>query len=120
MIIIGFIGIVKNKLPKYRNGVGFADNINYYLAFYAMVIVGCVYLLIRFYRENWWFPKWDFMSDIIIGIGILMVLLVYLIIKGRSNAKNQDSSNSKNRMFYFRALIIVSVGIILLLLKIIK
>ena len=57
------------------------------------------------------------MSDIIIGIGILMALLVYLISKGISNAKNQESSNSKNRMFYFRALIIVSVGIILLILK---
>ena len=57
------------------------------------------------------------MSDIIICIGILMALLVYLISKGISNAKNQESSNSKNRMFYFRALIIVSVGIILLILK---
>ena len=52
MIVIGLIGIFKNKLPKFRGSPGFAANMNYYLAFYAMVIMGCVYLVIRFYREN--------------------------------------------------------------------
>ena len=60
------------------------------------------------------------MSDFTIGIGILLILLTCLIFKGISDIRNKQSNNSKNRMFYFRALIIVSVGIILLILEKIK
>jgi len=52
MVIIGLIGIFKNKLPKYRDGVGFAADMNYYFAFYAMVIMGCVFLIIEFFGNN--------------------------------------------------------------------
>ena len=60
------------------------------------------------------------MSEFTIGIGLLLILLLYLIFKGRSNIKSKQGNTSKNRMFYFRALIIVSVGIILLILETIK
>lgn len=52
MIIIGLIGIWKNKLPKFRDGAGFAADMNYYLVFYAMVIMGFVFLIIEFSGHN--------------------------------------------------------------------
>ncbi len=52
MIIIGLIGVFKNKLPKYSNSFGFAMNLNYYIAFYAMIITGIVFLIIIFTRDS--------------------------------------------------------------------
>ena len=52
MIIIGLIGIIKNKLPKFRGSPGFAADMNYYLVFYAMFIMGIVFLIIEFFGEN--------------------------------------------------------------------
>lgn len=47
MIIIGVIGILKNKWPKYRDGPGFAIETNYYFAFYVLVIMGIVFLILE-------------------------------------------------------------------------
>ena len=47
MIIIGLIGIFKNKLPKYRDGPGFAMEMNYYLLFYIIAIMGIVFLILE-------------------------------------------------------------------------
>ena len=52
MIFIGLIGIIKNKLPKFRGSPGFAADMNYYLVFYAMFIMGIVFLIIEFFGEN--------------------------------------------------------------------
>jgi len=49
MIIIGLIGIFKNKLPKYRDGIGFAAEMKFHLYFYLLFIMGCVFLLIEFF-----------------------------------------------------------------------
>jgi len=51
-IIIGLIGILKNKRPKYEAGPGFAIETNYYLGSYLLVIAGIFYLIIRFTRDN--------------------------------------------------------------------
>lgn len=47
MIIVGVIGIFKNKLPKYRHGVGFSLSLNYYLMFYGLVIIGVIFLILE-------------------------------------------------------------------------
>ena len=47
MIIIGLIGILKNKRPKYEDGPGFALEANYYMAFYLLFIMGIVFLIIK-------------------------------------------------------------------------
>ncbi len=52
MVIIGLVGIVKNKLPKYRDGIGFAAEMNYYLAFYGMFIMGIIFLVIEFFSDK--------------------------------------------------------------------
>jgi hypothetical protein len=46
-IIIGLIGILKNKLPKYEDGPGLAINTNFYLMFYALFIAGVISLIIK-------------------------------------------------------------------------
>jgi hypothetical protein len=33
MIIVGLIGIIKNKWPKYENGLGFAINANFFFIY---------------------------------------------------------------------------------------
>ncbi len=47
MIVIGIIGILKNKRPKYENGPGFALETNYYIAFYLLAIFGIIFLIIK-------------------------------------------------------------------------
>lgn len=47
MIIIGLIGILKNKRPKYEDGPGFAINTNFYLMFYMLFIMGIIFLIIE-------------------------------------------------------------------------
>lgn len=47
LMIIGLIGIFKNKLPKYRNGPGFAAEINFYLLFYGLFIMGVTLLVLE-------------------------------------------------------------------------
>lgn len=44
MVLVGVIGIVKNKIPKYRGSAGFSIEIIYYLAFYLLVIMGIIFL----------------------------------------------------------------------------
>lgn len=46
-IVIGLIGVVKNKRPEYEDGPGLATNTNYYLLFYGMLIFGVVSLIIE-------------------------------------------------------------------------
>jgi len=50
MIIIGLIGILKNKRPKYEDGPGLAINTNFYLMFYLLFIVGVIFLIIELKR----------------------------------------------------------------------
>ena len=52
MIIVGLIGILKNKFPKYRESVGFSIEIMYYLAFYALAIMGVVFLILEIFGDN--------------------------------------------------------------------
>ncbi len=47
MIIIGLIGILKNKRPKYEDGPGFAINTNFYLIFYGLFILGIIFFIIE-------------------------------------------------------------------------
>ena len=47
MIVVGVIGILKNKFPKYRDGVGFSISLNYYLMFYGLVILGVLFLILE-------------------------------------------------------------------------
>ncbi len=47
MIIIGLIGILKNKKPKYEDGFSLAINTNYYLMFYLFFILGVIFLIIK-------------------------------------------------------------------------
>lgn len=49
MIIVGIIGIVKNKMPKYEEGLGYLTEIKYYLLFYFLVIVGVIFLAIEIF-----------------------------------------------------------------------
>lgn len=49
MIVVGVIGIFKNKLPKYRHGVGFSLSLNYYLMFYALFIMGVIFLILEIF-----------------------------------------------------------------------
>ena len=49
-IIIGLIGIFKNKLPKYRDGPGFAAEMRFYLIFYVLFIAGVFSLIIKLFR----------------------------------------------------------------------
>lgn len=51
MIIIGLIGIWKNKRPKYRDGLGFAADVKFYILFYGLVIAGIFSLTMLFSRE---------------------------------------------------------------------
>ena len=52
MIVMGIVGIIKNKLPKYRGSAGFSIEIIYYLAFYALVILGAVFLILDIFGDN--------------------------------------------------------------------
>ncbi|MDR0228593.1 MAG: hypothetical protein LBI72_05960 [Flavobacteriaceae bacterium] len=47
MIIIGLIGILKNKWPKYEDGPGLAMNTNFYFMFYGLFILGIISLIIE-------------------------------------------------------------------------
>lgn len=44
MIIVGIIGIIKNKKPKYEEDLGYLIEIKYYLLFYFLVIGGVCFL----------------------------------------------------------------------------
>jgi len=54
MIIIGLIGIFKNKLPKYKDGpgFGFAAYMRYYFYFYVLAIMGVVFLILEIFGNN--------------------------------------------------------------------
>lgn len=52
MIIIGLVGIIKIKKPKYEDGPGFAIETNFYLAFYVLVIMGVVFLILEIFGDN--------------------------------------------------------------------
>lgn len=44
MILLGLVGIVRYKRPKYRDGVGFGLEANFYLSFYFLLIMGMIFL----------------------------------------------------------------------------
>lgn len=48
-IIIGLIGIIKNKFPKYKDGLGYAAAMRYYLSFWGLLLLGISLLI------NWIF-----------------------------------------------------------------
>lgn len=50
-IIIGLIGILKNKWPKYEDGPGFAINTNFYFMFYGLFFAGILSLVIKLFRD---------------------------------------------------------------------
>jgi hypothetical protein len=45
MIIIGLIGILKNKWAKYKDGIAFGLEANFHLSFYFLFIMGVVFLI---------------------------------------------------------------------------
>lgn len=51
-LVIGLIGILKNKLPKYEDGPGFAIETNYYLGSYLLAIIGGAILVIEIFGNN--------------------------------------------------------------------
>lgn len=52
MIVVGTIGIIKNKLPKYKGSAGFSIEIMYYIAFYVLIIMGVVFLILEIFGDN--------------------------------------------------------------------
>lgn len=46
MIIVGFIGILKSKMPKVREGSGFAAEMVFYFSFYLLVIFGIIFSIL--------------------------------------------------------------------------
>lgn len=60
------------------------------------------------------------MNNYYVGLLILSGILIIILIKGKNDFKNWNNISSKNKMFYLRSLIIVSVGIILLIREILK
>ena len=60
------------------------------------------------------------MNSYYVGLLILSVILIIILIKGKNDLKNWNNISSKNKMFYLRSLIIISVGIILLMREILK
>ncbi|SEH90704.1 hypothetical protein SAMN02927937_02056 [Paenimyroides aquimaris] len=51
-LVIGLIGILKNKLPKYEDGSGFAIETNYYFGSYLLAIIGAAILVIEIFGDN--------------------------------------------------------------------
>ena len=49
MIIVGIIGIVKNKMPKYKASLGYVTELKYYFLFYFLVIVGVMFFAIKIF-----------------------------------------------------------------------
>lgn len=49
MIIVGVIGIVKNKMPKYEEDSGYFIELKYYFLFYFLVIVGVMFFAIKIF-----------------------------------------------------------------------
>src|SRR5690606_23295510 len=64
--------------------------------------------------------KIKIMNSYYVGLLILSVILIIILIKGKNDFKNWNNISSKNKMFYLRSLIIISVGIILLMREILK
>lgn len=60
------------------------------------------------------------MNNYYVGILILSVILIIIVINGKNDFKNWNNISSKNKMFFLRSLIIVSIGIILLIREILK
>jgi len=52
VIVVGLIGIFKNKLPKYRDGAGFAADVKFYILFYGLVAAGILSLVIMFSKSK--------------------------------------------------------------------
>ena len=46
MIIVGFIGILKSKVPKVRESSGFAAEMVFYFSFYLLVIYGIIFFIL--------------------------------------------------------------------------
>ena len=40
LLLIGLVGIIKNKFPKYQNGLGYTAAMRYYLSFWGLLILG--------------------------------------------------------------------------------
>lgn len=51
-IIIGLVGIIKNKLPKYRDGAGFSADIKFYFLFYGLAAAGIFSLIIEISKNR--------------------------------------------------------------------
>ena len=39
-IIINLVEIIKNKFPKYQNGLGYTAAMRYYLSFWGLLLIG--------------------------------------------------------------------------------
>lgn len=46
-IVVGGIGILKNKVPKWSAGPGFAAEVKFYVFFYLLVIMGVVLFILE-------------------------------------------------------------------------
>ena len=46
-VIVGLVGILKSKCPKYREGPGFAAEVKFYLLFYGLFIIGIFSLIMK-------------------------------------------------------------------------
>lgn len=47
MITIGLRGILKTKLPKFKDGARFPIETNYYFSNYVLFIAGIIFLIIK-------------------------------------------------------------------------
>lgn len=47
MILVGVIGIIKMKVPKFDGSPGFAAMVRFYASFYALLIMGIIFLILE-------------------------------------------------------------------------
>ena len=59
------------------------------------------------------------MNDFV-GLGILLIVLVIILLVAKNDSKNWYDSNGVNKSFIIKAIVFISFGIILLILKILK
>ncbi len=47
MILVGVIGIIKMKVPKFDGSPGFAAMFRLYVSFYVLLIMGIIFLILE-------------------------------------------------------------------------
>ncbi|RRJ93301.1 hypothetical protein EG240_00610 [Paenimyroides tangerinum] len=51
-LVIGLIGIIIQRIPKFRDGPGFAAEMKFYIYFYVLAFVGIFILSMTFFEDK--------------------------------------------------------------------